>query len=188
MTDRLSSPCEDPPWLVALDIDGTLLHEDGSISDAVIEQVRRLDEAGHQVMLATGRSSAATIPVLEHLGITPRFLVCSNGAITLHRDAAAPSGYRREWVDSFDPTDALRTIHAHLGTPRALMLRKGSPVRVRQRALESRLKHGIARLHTWPHGPLASDLEAFAVVGACCRSLRGAAAVAIGSMGDRTFR
>jgi HAD superfamily hydrolase (TIGR01484 family) len=81
MTDRLSSRCEDPPWLVALDIDGTLLHEDGSISDAVIEQVRRLDEAGHQVMLATGRSSAATIPVLEHLGITPRFLVCSNGAI-----------------------------------------------------------------------------------------------------------
>jgi 5-amino-6-(5-phospho-D-ribitylamino)uracil phosphatase len=118
MTDRLSSPCEDPPWLVALDIDGTLLHEDGSISDAVIEQVRRLDEAGHQVMLATGRASAATIPVLEHLGITPRFLVCSNGAITLHRDAAAPSGYRREWVDSFDPTDALRTIHAHLGNAR----------------------------------------------------------------------
>jgi 5-amino-6-(5-phospho-D-ribitylamino)uracil phosphatase len=118
MTDRLSSPCEAPPWLVALDIDGTLLHEDGSISDAVIEQVRRLDEAGHQVMLATGRSSAATIPVLEHLGITPRFLVCSNGAITLHRDAAAPSGYRREWVDSFDPTDALRTIHAHLGNAR----------------------------------------------------------------------
>jgi hydroxymethylpyrimidine pyrophosphatase-like HAD family hydrolase len=103
MTDRLSSPCEDPPWLVALDIDGNLLHEGGSISDAVIEQVRRLDEAGHQVMLATGRSSAATIPVLEHLAITPRFLVCSNGAITLHPDAAAPSGYRREWGDSFDP-------------------------------------------------------------------------------------
>jgi Cof subfamily protein (haloacid dehalogenase superfamily) len=118
MTDRLSSACEDRPWLIALDIDGTLLHGDGSISEAVIDHVRRLDEAGHHVMLATGRSSAATIPVLEHLGITPRFLVCSNGAITLHRDADAPSGYRREWVESFDPTDVLRTIHARLGNAR----------------------------------------------------------------------
>jgi phosphoglycolate phosphatase-like HAD superfamily hydrolase len=64
---------DDASWLVALDLDGTLLNEEGSISDAVIKQVRRLDAAGHQVMLATGRSSATTIPVLEHLGITPRF-------------------------------------------------------------------------------------------------------------------
>jgi Cof subfamily protein (haloacid dehalogenase superfamily) len=113
MTDQLS-----PGWLVALDIDGTTLHEDGSISDAVIEQVRRLDEAGHQVMLATGRSAAATIPVLERLGITPRFLVCSNGAITLHRDPEAPSGYRREWVESFDPAEVLRSIRAHLENAR----------------------------------------------------------------------
>jgi 5-amino-6-(5-phospho-D-ribitylamino)uracil phosphatase len=109
---------EDASWLVALDIDGTLLDEDGSISDAVIEQVRRIDAAGHQVMLATGRGSAGTIPVLEHFGITPRFLVCSNGAVTLHRDPGAPSGYRREWVESFDPTDVLRSIQAHLGNAR----------------------------------------------------------------------
>jgi Cof subfamily protein (haloacid dehalogenase superfamily) len=108
----------EPAWLVALDIDGTVLHEDGSIGDAVIEQVRRLDAAGHHVMLATGRSAATTIPVLERLGIAPRFLVCSNGAITLHRDPDAPSGYRREWVESFDPSDVLRTIRAHLDTAR----------------------------------------------------------------------
>jgi HAD superfamily hydrolase (TIGR01484 family) len=113
MTDQLPSG-----WLVALDIDGTTLHEDGSISDAVIEQVRRLDKAGHQVMLATGRSAATTIPVLERLGITPRFLVCSNGAITLHRDPEAPSGYRREWVECFDAADVLRSIRSHLGNAR----------------------------------------------------------------------
>ena len=73
----MTAPVEtdDAAWLVALDIDGTVLHGDGSISDAVIGQVRRLDAAGHQVMLATGRSSAATIPVVEQLGTTPRFLV-----------------------------------------------------------------------------------------------------------------
>jgi len=43
------------PWLVALDIDGTTLREDGSVSDAVIEQVRRLDGGGHHVVLTTGR-------------------------------------------------------------------------------------------------------------------------------------
>jgi hydroxymethylpyrimidine pyrophosphatase-like HAD family hydrolase len=90
----------DTSWLIALDLDGTALHDDGSISDAVLAQVRRVDAAGHHVMLATGRSFAATVPVLERLGIALRFLVCSNGAITLHRER---SGYRRRWVESFEP-------------------------------------------------------------------------------------
>ena len=105
-------------WLVGLDVDGTVLHKNGHISGAVVEQVRRVDAAGHHVMLATGRSAAATLPVLEQLGVAPRFLVCSNGAITLHRDPSAPGGYRREWVELFDPTDALRAIHAHLENAR----------------------------------------------------------------------
>lgn len=106
----------DTAWFVALDVDGTVLSEDGSISDAVLEQVRRLDAAGHVVVLATGRSAASTIPVLELLEIAPPYLICSNGAITLRRDPAAPSGYRREWVETFDPSDALRLIAAHLGS------------------------------------------------------------------------
>lgn len=106
------------PWLVVLDIDGTTLHHDGSVSDAVRAQVRRLDSVGHQVMLATGRSPAATIPVLGQLGITPRYLVCSNGAITLRRDPLAPFGYRRKWVELFDPTDALRSIRSYLRNAR----------------------------------------------------------------------
>ena len=101
-------------WLVALDIDGTTLHEDGTISDAVVEQVRRLEAAGHEVMLATGRSAAAALPVLDRLSITPRYVVCSNGAITMHRDSSAPMGYRREWVETFDPSDVLNSIRPHL--------------------------------------------------------------------------
>jgi Cof subfamily protein (haloacid dehalogenase superfamily) len=114
--DAESTPVETdaPSWLVALDVDGTTLREDGSASDAVIEQVRRLDAAGHHVVLTTGRSSATTIPVLDHLGIAPRFLVCSNGAMTLHRDPGVSSGYRREWVETFDPAEVLRSIHTHL--------------------------------------------------------------------------
>ena len=124
MTNPVTDPVSDPvtktdaPWLVALDIDGTTMHEDGSISDAVIGQVQRLTDAGNEVMLVTGRSSSATLPVLGRLGIAPRFVVCSNGAITLHRDPDAPNGYRREWVESFDPSDVLTTMRAHLGNAR----------------------------------------------------------------------
>jgi Cof subfamily protein (haloacid dehalogenase superfamily) len=107
-----------PPWIVALDIDGTTLDQHGAVSDGVLEQVRRLDAAGNHVMFATGRSPAAALPLLERFEIAPRFLVCSNGAITLHRDADAPTGYRREWVEAFDPGDVLETIRGHLPAAR----------------------------------------------------------------------
>lgn len=107
-----------PPWLVALDIDGTTLRDDGSVSDAVLKQARRIEDAGHLVMLATGRSAGTTIPMVERLGLSPRFLVCSNGAITLERDPGDPTGYRRRWVESFDPSDVLHIVRAHLETAR----------------------------------------------------------------------
>ena len=101
-------------WLVALDIDGTVLHEDGSLSDAVVEQVRRVRDAGHEITLATGRSVAMTLPVAEKLEITPEYIVCFNGAITLKRDENAPRGYRREHVEHFDPTPVLQSIKEKL--------------------------------------------------------------------------
>ncbi|GAA3879505.1 HAD family hydrolase [Leifsonia kafniensis] len=117
--ERVGSPdLIDAPWLVALDIDGTTMHEDGTISDHVLAEIDRLDRAGHEVMLATGRSAAATLPVLTRLGITPRYLVCSNGAVTLAHDPSEPSGYRREWTESFDPTDVLTTMRSHLDNAR----------------------------------------------------------------------
>lgn len=100
--------------LIALDIDGTVLHEDGTLSDAVVAAVARARDAGHEVMLATGRSAAMTLPVLDRLSITPEFVVCSNGAITLKRDADAPTGYSRHYVETFDPTEVLSTIRENL--------------------------------------------------------------------------
>jgi HAD superfamily hydrolase (TIGR01484 family) len=100
--------------LVALDIDGTVLHETGVVSETVAAEVHRLDRAGHEVMLATGRSVASTLPVLEQLHITPEYVVCCNGAITLRRDPAASRGYRRQFVETFDPTNVLTTVRTHL--------------------------------------------------------------------------
>lgn len=101
-------------WLIALDIDGTVIHEDGTLTDAVVGAVRRARDAGHEVTLATGRSVAMTMPILERLGIEPAYVVCSNGAITLRRDHDATLGYRREFVETFNPTEVLRTIRENL--------------------------------------------------------------------------
>jgi 5-amino-6-(5-phospho-D-ribitylamino)uracil phosphatase len=104
--------------LVALDLDGTVLGIDGTLSDAVIEEVRRVSGLGHEVMVATGRSVADTLPILQQLGVTPEYVVCSNGAITVHRDATSPSGYRRRFVETFDPTDVLQRIRPYLASGR----------------------------------------------------------------------
>jgi HAD superfamily hydrolase (TIGR01484 family) len=66
-------------------------------------------------MLATGRSVAMTMPILERLGIEPEYVVCSNGAIILKRDRDATLGYSRFHVETFDPTEVLSTIRENLG-------------------------------------------------------------------------
>jgi len=117
MTDPVSDQgvvSADERWLIALDIDGTVLCEDGTITEAVHSEIDRVVDLGHEVMIATGRSVAMTLPVVDRLGITPEYIVCSNGAITLKRDASAPLGYARDLVETFDPREVLTTIKASL--------------------------------------------------------------------------
>jgi len=105
-------------WFIALDVDGTVLREDGSLSDHVVTAVQRVQKLGHEVTLSTGRSVAMTLPVLERIGITPEYVVCANGAITLRRDPDAPVAYVRDHVDTFDPAEVLTTIRSHLSGAR----------------------------------------------------------------------
>ena len=87
------SVSSDDRWLIALDVDGTVLLEDGTLSDAVSSEIARVQDLGHEVMLSTGRSVSMTLPVVDQLQITPEYLVCANGAVVLQRDADAPLGY-----------------------------------------------------------------------------------------------
>jgi Cof subfamily protein (haloacid dehalogenase superfamily) len=103
-------------WLIALDIDGTVLREDGTMGDDVKSEIARVRDLGHEIMLATGRSVTMTLPVLDRLEITPTYVVCSNGAIILKRDAQAPLGYSRFHVETFNPSEVLSTIRASLGS------------------------------------------------------------------------
>jgi Cof subfamily protein (haloacid dehalogenase superfamily) len=118
-------------WVIALDIDGTLLQEDGTLSDATVAAVARVVRLGHEVMLATGRSVSMTLPIVDRLGITPQYLVCANGAIVMGRDPEAPLAYSPVHVETFDPHEVLTTISGHLeGASYAVEDRDGSYVYV----------------------------------------------------------
>ena len=96
------------PKAVALDIDGTLIDHDESLSPAVVDAVRRT-AAQVPVILATGRSWQTTRPVADLLGLPDGGLVvCSNGARTLRY----PDG---EVVDerTFDPSTVIRSVRKH---------------------------------------------------------------------------
>ncbi|WP_235492741.1 MULTISPECIES: HAD family hydrolase [unclassified Leifsonia] len=108
-------------WLIALDVDGTVLHEDETLSVAVRDEITRVQQLGHEVMLATGRSWAASKTVLEDLGLAPQFVVCSNGALVMERDETEPDGYRRAHVETFDPGPVLERIRTHLPTGRFMV-------------------------------------------------------------------
>lgn len=114
--------------IIALDLDGTVLNHSGPgagddplsghIDPDLGEAIRTLHESGHEVVIATGRSVDATLPVVEKLRIRPQWVVACNGAVTLKRDPLAPRAYRREYVEAFDPTDALLKIRTQLVTAR----------------------------------------------------------------------
>ena len=97
--------------LIALDVDGTLLHEDGSASDAVKDAVAAVIDAGHEVTIATGRSWETTGDLLALFGMSPEYVVCSNGAVIMQRDG---DGYRRAIVETFDARPVLAMVRAHL--------------------------------------------------------------------------
>jgi len=98
---------EQERWLIAIDIDGTLVHDDGYMSPAVAKEVQRVRDLGHIVVVATGRSAANGFPVIREIGIQDGFAVCANGAVTIEVDPQLSSGFRQHEVITFDPKDVL---------------------------------------------------------------------------------
>ncbi len=130
--------------LVALDVDGTILTHGGHLSDAVRDAIVGVAHAGHHVVIATGRSVVATMPVLERLGIAQGYAVSSNGAVTLRLDPTRSKGYKVLEKVTFDPRPALTLLRAEL--PDALI------------AVE-RLGVGFRVSAPFPEGELAAPQE-----------------------------
>ncbi|WP_026266696.1 HAD family hydrolase [Arthrobacter sp. 131MFCol6.1] len=100
--------------MIALDVDGTLVDHDGHMSVPVREAAQAVVAAGHHVMIATGRSLNATLPVIEHIGIENGYAVCSNGGVILRVDSGLPEGYEILHKATFDPGPVLRALRKRL--------------------------------------------------------------------------
>jgi Cof subfamily protein (haloacid dehalogenase superfamily) len=101
-------------WLIGLDIDGTLVHDDGFLSPEVIREVQRVKNLGHEVIIATGRAATNAVPVVRDLGIEQGFVVSSNGAVTVELDQEHPKGFKMSDIVTFDPAEILTQLIGHL--------------------------------------------------------------------------
>ncbi|HEY9293748.1 MAG TPA: HAD family hydrolase [Microlunatus sp.] len=82
------------PKLVALDVDGTVVDQDGKLPDPIREVIGNLVDDGVLVVLATGRAWHGTEPIFTQLQLPPGPAVCSNGAV----------------IVNYPPVEVLRTV------------------------------------------------------------------------------
>lgn len=95
--------------LIGLDVDGTLVDHHGMMTGRMHRTLQRAAEK-HHVVIATGRSIGATLPIVRAAGVTRGYAVCSNGGVTLQIDAEARDGFRVVDVQSFQPGEALAAL------------------------------------------------------------------------------
>lgn len=127
------------PWIIALDVDGTIMTRDEQISPAVRSAIEDARDSGHGVVVTTGRSLVATLPVVRELGLTEGWAICSNGSVILRLDPTLPDGYEVTDLLTFAPGDVMRRLRTHL--PEAIF------------AIEH-LGHGFYLTETFPEGEL----------------------------------
>src|SRR5260370_38446377 len=66
---------------VFLDMDGTLLRSDHSVSDETIQTIRILTDKGVSVILVSARPINAVLPTFRHIGLPARaLLITLNGS------------------------------------------------------------------------------------------------------------
>jgi hydroxymethylpyrimidine pyrophosphatase-like HAD family hydrolase len=72
----------DRPRLVAIDLDGTLLRSDGTVSARTAAALDRVQQAGARFVFVTGRPPRSVLNTMRPLGYTGE-VICANGALTL---------------------------------------------------------------------------------------------------------
>jgi len=112
----MTSAADRPRFLIGLDIDGTTTTHEGELREPVRQAVQDVRDAGHHIVIATGRAIVGTLPILDRLGLTEGYAVCSNGALTLRLDPALEDGYEVLESITFDPAPVLKLLREHAPT------------------------------------------------------------------------
>ena len=93
-----------PFRLLAIDIDGTLVNSDDEVTPGVKAALRRAKAAGIEIVLATGRRYARTLPLVEPLGLEVPLVTASGGLIK------NPLDHRTLWQARFDRLALLEAL------------------------------------------------------------------------------
>ena len=85
--------------LIAIDMDGTLLGEDGRVSPRNLAALRAAQAAGIEIVVATGRRHSYAMRVLRPLGLHhASLLISSNGTVTRTLGCASPEPIASELI------------------------------------------------------------------------------------------
>lgn len=136
-----------PQRMLALDLDGTTLNHMGELAPTVRDAVQGLHEDVN-VVIATGRSIIATLPVVDQLGLDRGYVVCANGALTLELDPAADQGYTIIDKVTFDPRHVLERLRRALPDARIAVEEPGIGFKVSRHFPEGELM-GVSREVDW---------------------------------------
>ncbi|AHL70939.1 Cof-type HAD-IIB family hydrolase [Bacillus altitudinis MN12] len=74
---------ETKPYLIALDLDGTLLKDDKTISAHTLDVIQKVKDSGHHVCISTGRPFRSSSPYYQQLQLDSP-IVNFNGAFVHH--------------------------------------------------------------------------------------------------------
>lgn len=99
--------------MICLDVDGTIVNHQGQMSQRVRQSAREVVARGHEVVISTGRSLGAAIPVMRELGIDHGYVVASNGGVLAKVQGEQVEVIHRE---VFDPSLALAALRQSLPT------------------------------------------------------------------------
>lgn len=119
------------PFLVATDLDGTLLRRDFTVSERTRRALRDATAAGIEVVYATGRPPRWLPDVYEATGHRP-ITVCANGALTLQngqalRVEAIPELVVEQLYELLAPHEAAFMFHTEVWEGHVLKVLAAAP-------------------------------------------------------------
>ncbi|MGY4691229.1 HAD family hydrolase [Salibacterium sp. K-3] len=113
--------------VMAIDMDGTLLHSDGYVSRRNADALERLQQEGHKLVIATGRGISDVKRLLGGAGLIPDGIVSLNGGFVTWQDEPVKETYMHagdavrlaEWLNHHQYYYHINTAEGIFSPPRA---------------------------------------------------------------------
>jgi HAD superfamily hydrolase (TIGR01484 family) len=99
-----------PPFLLALDLDGTLLRDDKTIAPEDAAAIREATTRGMVITIATGRLASGALPIARRLRLTTP-LICADGGLLV--DPRTGAVLDRRVIAALDATAIVEALAAH---------------------------------------------------------------------------